>query len=110
MSTQSWFDRVHSGRFYHIKINGYGLPPPDSHLLTQKFPATPAKRCPVDSPRNTGRQAHVFHAIELGPFYQIMESVHPEKWWIRASRSGKDSAYRTVIATTEEGERIKLGE
>ena len=110
MSTQSWFDTVHSGKFYHTKTHGYRLPPPSSRLPTQKLPATPAKRCPIDSPRNTGRQAHVFHAIELGPFYQILESFHPEKWWIRTSRLGKDSAYRTVIATTEKGERTYFGE
>ena len=102
---QNWVERVQSGKFYH-QSDKKALPVPHStYLLSRKLLITAAKQCPVDSPRNPGRQGHVFHAIEYGPYYQVLEFPRPWHWWIRYYRSGEESGYKSVIATTKKGVR-----
>ena len=103
MTIQKWYERVRSGKFYYKPVHGRALPNPDSRDVISREFSTTAKRCPVDSPRNPGRQGHAHHVVEFGAFYQLVEVAGADRWWIQHTRSGKDSSHKLLTATTSKG-------
>ena len=71
----------------------------DYSILDNEFLQNNTQECPVGSRRNAGRHGKLFHTVEFGPFYHMLEISTAEDSWRIYSQF-------EVNATTEEGMHI----